>query len=108
MNELTQFQAQAANIALHKLLCGSNFYISDFDALAKLIGKEVGGRDYEALRGLHCMTWAEIPDPFRSQTREKIVELLGLPPMVIEGEKSAPGEKTRREPERKLRLAFWK
>ena len=107
MNELTQFQAQAASITLHNLLYGGNFYISDLDKLAKLIGKEIGGRDYDALHGMHCMKWAEIPEPLRTQAREKVVELLGLPPLVIEGEKAAP-EDAHKEPERKLRLAFWK
>lgn len=107
MNELTQFQAQAASIALHKLLYGDTFYISDLDGLAKLLGVQTGGPDYQALRGLHCMKWAELPEPLRTQAREKAVELLGLPPLVIEGKKVEPKEADR-QPERKLKLAFWK
>lgn len=107
MNELTQFQAQAASIALHKMLHGGTFYINDFDALAKLIGRDVGGRDYEALRGLHCMKWADIPEPLRTQAREKVVELLGIQPPPIEAEKP---EVQQPQPEARggLRLAFWK
>lgn len=108
MNELTEFQAHAAGIALHKLINGDNFYISDLDKLAKLIGKQLGGRDYDALSGMHCMKWAEIPEPLRTQAREKIVELLGLPPAVIEAKKVEPAPEPKAEPEKKLRLAFWK
>lgn len=107
MHELTQFQAQAASITLHKLLTGDTFYVSDLDKLAKLIGVQLGGKDYDALHGMHCMKWMDIPEPLRTQAREKVVELLGLPPLVIEGEKSAPKEADK-EPGRKLRLAFWK
>lgn len=107
MNELTQFQAAAANIALQKLLYGLNFYISDFDAMAKLIGKDVGCRDYEALRGMHCMKWSEIPEPLRTQAREKIVELLGIQPPPIEADNpdTPPPQQGARGG---LRLAFWK
>jgi hypothetical protein len=104
MNELTSFQAQAANIALNKLLCGDNFYISDLDAIAKLIGAELGGKDYQAVRLLHCVKWAEMPHDIRQQAREKIVEMLGLPPSIINAEKV---EQAARQPT-KLRLAFWK
>ena len=107
MHELTQFQAQAANLALHKMLHGQHFSICDMDKLAKLIGVPLGGKDYEALHGLHCVNWMDMPEPLRTQAKEKVVELLGLPPLVIEGEKSAPKEADK-GPERKLRLAFWK
>lgn len=43
MHELTQFQAQAANLALHKMLHGTHFSICDLDKLAKLIGVPLGG-----------------------------------------------------------------
>lgn len=105
MNELTSFQAMAANVALHNMLHGRHFSICDLDGLAKLIGKEIGGADYQALRGLHCVNWADMPEPLRTQAREKIVELLGLPPMVIEGGKS---EQQGNERARRLKLAFWK
>ncbi len=108
MNKLTQFQAQAASITLHKLLYGDNFYISDLNELAKLIGKEIGGRDYDALHGMHCMKWAEIPEPLRTQAREKVVELLGLPPIVIEAKKMPDIPQPEPESRGKLRLAFWK
>lgn len=105
MDGLTQFQAQAAGIALHKMLLGHHFSICDLDSLAKLVGVELGGKDYQALRGLHCMNWADIPEPLRTQAREKIVELLGLPPMIIEGEKATQQQPSNKP---KLRLAFWK
>lgn len=107
MHELTNFQAQAANLALHNLLHGRHFSICDLDKLAKLIGVQLGGKDYEALHGLHCVNWADMPEPLRTQAKEKVVELLGLPPLVIDARKVEPREPAK-EPERKLRLAFWK
>ena len=107
MNELTQFQAQAANITLHKLLYGDTFYVSDMAGLAKLIGVQLGGRDFDALHGMHCMRWAEMPEPLRTQAREKIVELLGLPPLVIDAQKTPQKEPTA-EFARPIRLAFWR
>ena len=83
-HQLTAFQAQAANIALHKILHGTHFSICDLDKLAKLIGVPLGGKDYEALNGLHCVNWMDMPEGLRTQAREKVVELLGLPPLIIE------------------------
>jgi hypothetical protein len=107
MNELTEFQAQAANMALKKTLSGRHFSICDFDALAKSIGVQVGGPDYNALRNLHCVDWAEMSPPMRQMAQEKIVELLGLPPMVMEMEKSEPEPKHQPEQPR-MKLAFWR
>ena len=107
MNELTAFQAQAANLTLHNILNGTTLYISDVTGLANLLGTQIGGKDYEAIRGLHCFKWADIPEPLRTQVKEKIIELLGLPPPVIDI-KSYPPQEEPQEPEKKLRLAFWK
>jgi hypothetical protein len=108
MENLTEFQAQAAGIALHNLLYKGHFSICDLDKIAKLIGKEVGGKDYEALSAMHCVNWADMPEHLRQQAREKIVELLGLPPLVIEGEKAKTEQAPEPEHGSKLRLAFWK
>lgn len=92
MHTLTPFQAAAANLTLAKILNGDNFYVSDLDGLAKLIGIQLGGKDYDALRGMHCMKWAEIPEPTRTQAKEKIIELLGLPPLELTVEKTEKEE----------------
>lgn len=84
MNDLTEFQAQAAAVALVKMFKGRHFSICDLDELAKLIGVTLGGADYDALRNLHCVNWADMPEPLRNQVREKCVELLGLPPIIID------------------------
>lgn len=108
MNELSEFQAQAAGVALHKLLYGSSFYISDFDALAKLLGKEVekASLDYQALHGLHCISWSDMPEAMRARTREKVCELLGVPLRIFEGEASK--EASASAGRAGLRLAFWR
>jgi hypothetical protein len=84
MNDITDFQAQAATVALVKMFKGSYFSICELDELAKLIGVTLGGPDYKALSILHCVNWADMPDPFRIQVRDKCVELLGLPPIIID------------------------
>lgn len=53
MNELTAFQAQAANLTLHNILNGTTFYISDVTGLANLGGKnELQTWKLGTLRGL--------------------------------------------------------
>lgn len=107
MENLTEFQAQAAGIALHNLLYKGHFSICDLDKIAKLIGKEIGGKDYEALSVMHCVNWGDMPEHLKQQAREKIVGLLGIQPPPIEAEKP---DVPQPQPEARggLRLTFWK
>lgn len=79
MNQLTEFQKLAAIAALTKALTGSYFSISDFDAIAKLLGVTVGGPDYQALRTLHCVNYGDMGADLARQVRDKCCELLQLP-----------------------------
>jgi hypothetical protein len=90
MENLNSFQAESAAIALKKLLYGNHFSICDFDKLAKLLEVEVGGKDYEALQAIHCVHWADMPEHYRQAVRDTVVRLLGVPPVIIEGEVSSP------------------
>lgn len=107
MESLTEFQQRAAAVAVVKMLSGKHFSVCDLDAIAKTIGREpaLAGRDYAALRSLHCVDWADMGAELARLTREKCLELLGLPPQTIEIVQ--PAEKPH-EPAKRLRLAWWK
>lgn len=110
---LTEFQIQAAVVALRKALYGQNhFSICDVDNLAKLLDRDVGGKDYQALHAMHCVHWGAMPPGMADIVRRKVVELLGLPDVVLDpvpAERPQPGEIVFMEPEvKRPRLAFWK
>ena len=117
MNDLTEFQQRAVAVAVEKMLTGRHFNICDLREIARTLGREnlLGGRDFSALSALHCVDWADMGPTLTRMTREKCLELLGLPPETIEvlmperpsaSATSAP-EKSE-EPVRRLRLAFWR
>lgn len=110
MQDLTEFQQRACAVAVVKMLQGKHFSICDLDALGKAMGREqaMAGRDYAALRGLHCVDWADMGPDLARLTREKCLELLGLPVQTIDMiEPERPAEKPT-EPAKRLRLAFWR
>ena len=110
--QLTEFQQRACAIGVVTLLNNKHFNICDLDSIAKTMGREraMAGRDYDALRTLHCVNWADMGADLAAQVREKILELLGLPQAAIDSvarreEESEPAHKAAK---RFLRLAFWK
>ena len=112
MNDLTEFQSRAATVAVVKMLGGKHFSICDLDALADTLGRKpyMAGVDYAALRGIHCVDWADMGPELAQLTREKCLELLGLPSTVVEMIKPVQSHKPepKHEPAKRLRLAFWK
>lgn len=111
MQDLTEFQQRACAVGVVKMLNGKSFSICDLDAIAKTMGREsvLAGKDYGALRALHCVDWADMGPELTTMVREKCFELLGLPQAAIEGvcTREAAGEKAHK-PASRLRLAFWK
>jgi hypothetical protein len=114
---LTEFQQRAAGAALDKLLKDPYFSICDLRKIASLIGQteQLCGRDYEALEALHCVEYAKMGRELSMQVREKCLELLGLPPQIVEPEKAEqsqaqpePKSKPPNAPQGFLRLAFWR
>jgi hypothetical protein len=110
MNDLTEFQQRAVAVAVVKMLGGTSFSICDLDAIAKTVGREsqMAGRDYAALRSVHCVAWADMGPELALMVREKCLELLGLPPQTLEMLKPEPRAEPAHEPARRLRLAFWR
>lgn len=113
MDSLSEFQQRASAVAVHKLLTGTYFSISDLDAIAQTMGRkaEMAGQDYAALRSLHCVHWVDMGPELAQMVREKCLELLGLPPRVVDMAAPAPNAAQPRQdsaPEKKVRLAFWK
>jgi hypothetical protein len=108
MNHLTEFQQRAAAHAAVKLLTGDTFYTSDVRKLAELLKRPLGGPDWLAMEPLHCVKWGDMDPELRRMLREKVIEVLGLPPQavdVVHPEK--PAEKPS-QPASRLRLAFWR
>lgn len=75
---LTAFQADAAAAAARKMFAGSMFLVGDLDSLARLLGRDLSGKDYEALRALNCAKWASFSDDMRTRVQDKCLELLAL------------------------------
>ena len=111
MNELTEFQQRAAAVAVVKMLSGKSFSICDLDALAETMERkqQTAGKDYSALRGLHCVAWADMGPELTTMVREKCFEMLGLPHAAIDSvcKRERPEEKAH-EPAKRLWPPFWK
>jgi hypothetical protein len=71
-------EATAQNI-LNRMMAGANFYITDVDRAAELIGAQKAGATYERLRRLHCVSWSDMPDELRDQIPNMIREVLAVP-----------------------------
>ncbi len=110
MNGLSEFQQQAAVVALVKMLRARSFNICDLDNLAKLLdcSSAMAGKDYQALRSLHCVDYADMGPDLAQQVRHKSAELLGLLPQVVDAEFKDVQTQPAHPSASKLRLAFWK
>ena len=110
MDGLTEFQQRACAVAVVKMLQGPHFSICDLDAIAKTMGREssLAGRDYAALRSVHCVSWADMGPELATMTREKCLEMLGLPEQTIEMAKPVHQDEPKAEPAKRLRIAFWR
>ena len=108
VNDLTEFQQRAAAQAVVKLLNGETFYTSDVRKLAELFKRPLGGPDWLAMEPLHCTKWGDMDPELRRMLKEKVLELLGLPPQVIESVEPQRPTEENREPAKRLRLAWWK
>lgn len=113
MSEITNFQATAATTALKAMFTKKHFSICDVDAIAETLGRKdlCAGRDYAALRSLHCMDWQDMPAGLPNQVRERVLSMLQIPPEVLEVvTRPVPDEKQAEEAAKPqgLRLAFWR
>lgn len=110
MTDLTEFQQRAASVAVVKMFGGRHFSVSDLRSIAKTIGREgaLSGRDMAALESLHCVDWGDMGPDLSRMVREKCLELLGLPPQVVEAVEPERTREPAHEPARRLRLAFWR
>lgn len=110
MQDMTEFQQRAAAAAVMKMLQGKHFSVCDLDAIAKTMGREqsLAGRDYSALRSLHCVDWADMGPELARMTREKCLELLGLPAQTVEMVEPVKHAEQPQQQAARLRLAFWR
>lgn len=110
MNDLTEFQQRACAVAVVKMLRGKHFSVCDLQAIAKTMGREgaLAGRDYAALQSVHCVDWVDMGPELARMTREKCLELLGLPPQTLDMVEPQREAEKPSEPAKRLRLAFWR
>ena len=90
------------------MLTGEMFFTSTVRELAELLGRPLDGSDWKALQPMHCMKWGDMGPELAQMTREKILELLGLPPQTITVLMPERTHEKPAEPAKRLRLAFWK
>ena len=83
MKELTPLEAGAARIALAKMVSGT-FYITDFDALCKVLGVSCDARTHNALALLHCVAWNSMDAPTRREVTRAILGTFGVPEPIEE------------------------
>jgi hypothetical protein len=108
---ITDFQKRAAAIGLAQLFNGKRFDVCALRELAKILGREqaIGGSDEAALRLMHCVDYADMGPDLARMTREKCLELLGLPPQTIEEIRPAEVAKPATAPAAAApRLAWWR
>jgi hypothetical protein len=80
IKDLTEFQQRAFAAGVTKMLSGSYFSIFDFDTLCKTLDVPNSGTDdHIALRNMHCVDWGAMGPELAKLTRNKAIELLGIP-----------------------------
>ena len=112
MEPLSEFQQLACATGLIKMLRAKHFSICDLDSLGEAMGRKaaMAGRDYAALRTLHCIDWVDMGEPLARMTKEKCLELLGVTdPGIIDSvcRRVDPDERPHASASR-FRLGFWK
>jgi hypothetical protein len=108
MDHLTEFQQRAAAHAVVKLLNGDTFYTSDVRKLAELLKRPLGGPDWLAMEPLHCVKWGDMEPDLRRMLREKVLDVLGLPPQTLDMVTPGVSAEKPNAPAGRLRLAFWR
>ena len=110
MTGMTEFQQRAAAMAVVKMLSGKRFDICTLRTVAETMGRSqfLAGSDYSALSGLHCVDWVDMGPELARMTREKCLELLGLPPETVEMVQPERTAEKPAEPAKRIRLAFWR
>lgn len=85
MKALNEFHLAAVKHAADHMLYKSKWFcIIDFDTIAKMLGSEVGGNDYQALRLMHCKHWADMDPQLREQIRTTAMRQLSNIPERLE------------------------
>lgn len=103
MNNLTPFERSAIIIGVRTLVMGRMFDVCSFDAMAKLLNAEVGSRQREAFRLVHCAAYADMGKEIADQVKREAIMALGLKPEDVEvKQEPQPAEVVR------PKLGFWR
>jgi hypothetical protein len=100
---ITDFQAAAASAAVLRMFREKHFSICTLDAVAATVGRKehLAGRDYEALRAVHCMDWADMGPDLSTQVVAVCCRMLGIPEDQVA--KAAEPHVPQPEPDKKAR-----
>lgn len=74
---MNEFQKQAVMVAVKKMFYDRHFSVCTLDACIKVCGVTPNPQDYDVLRTLHCVDWADMPVGLRETTQIKILQILG-------------------------------
>lgn len=93
---VSQFHVLAAGVALKKAFSADYFDVQIIDQVCRTLGRDraISSQDYEALRSLHCMGWADMSKELKSRVQQKIIQAVGLDDSAVFEE--APNRKGKR------------
>jgi hypothetical protein len=74
---MNDFQKQAVIVAVKKMFTDQYFSICTLDSCIKVCGVTPNKQDYETLKTLHCVDWADMPTSLREVAQIKILQMLG-------------------------------
>lgn len=82
---LSDFQAGAVAVAIKNMFDKEWFDYQIFQELCKMLDKkDIEANDTRALHMMHCVSWTDMGHNVAHMTRQKIIEILGLPPTVLD------------------------
>lgn len=93
---VSQFHVLAAGAVLKKAFSANYFDVQIIDQVCRTLGRDraISSQDYEALRSLHCMGWADMSKELKSRVQQKIIQAIGLDDSAVFEE--APTQKVER------------
>lgn len=69
--------------ALNKMFKGSHFSICTIETVLELLNIPRGGRDYERLRAIHCVYYADMSEELKQTMMTLIGRVLSVPPIDV-------------------------
>ena len=81
---MTELQAEAAKMALNKMIARGHFDICTVDEILRTTGGVPNGEDYRTLRLLHCVDFKDFTPRLRLEFPGLLQRVLESPSMALE------------------------